>query len=142
MAPLLLVRDALVSSSCFNQPRVSPGLVLLLTIRFLLIEQICSRTSQIYDLWTAIPILLQPRAFKAVECVADTLPAADDTLVLVVAEGAFIADPDEGRRSDVGVADGAFAIALVAETADCDAGLLAAHYQIGVMTRHVGGWRC
>ena len=56
------------------------------------------------------------------------LSAAHDALVLVVAKGAFVADTDEGRRAHIAVADGALAVALVAETADGDAGLLAAHY--------------
>ena len=56
------------------------------------------------------------------------LAAAHDAFVLVVAEGAFVADADEGGGADVAVADGAFAVAFVAEAADGDAGLLAAHY--------------
>jgi hypothetical protein len=42
-------------------------------------------------------------------------------LVLVVFEGALIADAREGGRSSVAIADGAFAIAFVAEAADGDA---------------------
>ena len=56
------------------------------------------------------------------------LPTAHDALVLVVAKGALVADADEGRGAHVAVADGAFAVAFVAEAADGDAGLLAAHY--------------
>ena len=56
------------------------------------------------------------------------LPAAHDALVLIIAKGAFVADADEGRGAHVAVADGAFAVAFVAEAADGDAGLLAAHY--------------
>ena len=56
------------------------------------------------------------------------LATAHDALVLVVAKGAFVADADEGGRAHVAVADGAFAVAFVAEAADGDAGLLAAHY--------------
>lgn len=58
------------------------------------------------------------------------LAAAHDTLVLVVSEGAFIADADESGRADVAVADGALAVALVAKTTDGDSGLLPAHNQI------------
>lgn len=91
---------------------------------------VCPRTTQIYNLGTPIAILLQPGALEAVKGVGDALPATDDALVLVVAEAALVADADEGGGPDVGVADGAFAVALVAEAADGDAGLLAAHDEI------------
>lgn len=99
----------------------------------LLVEQIRPRTSQIYNLRTPITILFEPRALEAVERVTDTLATADDALVLVVTEGALVADAHEGRRPHVGIADGALAVALVAEPADGDAGLLAAHNEIGVV---------
>lgn len=51
---------------------------------------------------------------------------------MVVAEGALVADADEGCGADVTVAYGALAVAFVAEAADGDAGSLAAHYQITV----------
>lgn len=108
---------------------------------FLLVEQVCSRTSQVYNLGATIAILLQPRAFKAVERITDSLAAADGTFVLVVAEGALIADTDEGGWAHVGVTDGAFAVAFVTQAADGDAGLLAAHDEIGVVARH-GGLAC
>lgn len=92
-----------------------------------MVEQICPRTSQIDNLGTAIAVLLQTRTFEAVEGVTDTLATADDAFVLVVAEGALVADSHQRGWAHVGVADGAFAVAFVAETADGDAGLLAAH---------------
>lgn len=95
-----------------------------------LTKQIRPRTPQINNLRTPIPILLQPRALKAVERVRDALAAAHDALVLVVAEGALVADAREGRGPHVAVADGAFAVAFVAEAADGDAGLFAAHYEV------------
>lgn len=67
------------------------------------------------------------------------LAAANNTLVLVVAKGAFVADANEGGGAHVAVADWAFAVALVAEASDGDARLLAAHDEIGVMARHGGG---
>ena len=85
---------------------------------------------QIYNLGTPIAIPLKARALKAVECVADSLPAAHDALVLVVAEAALVADAHEGCGADVGIADGALAVAFVAEAAEGDAGLLAAHNEI------------
>ncbi len=115
---------------------------------FLLIEQIGATTPQIHNLRTPIPIPLEPRTLKAVERVTDPLPATHHTFVLVVAEGAFVADAGEGGGADVGVADGAFAVAFVAEAADVDAGELAAHDEVGVVAGHsgekggsVGGWR-
>ena len=85
---------------------------------FPLIKQIRPRTPQINNLRTPIPILLQPRALEAIKGIADPLPAADDAFVLVVSERALVTDPDEGRGPHVGVANGAFAVALVAETSD------------------------
>lgn len=108
----------------------------------LLVKQIRPRTPQIDNLRTTIPVLLQPRALKAVESVRDALAAADDAFVLVVAEGAFVADAHEGRGADVGVADGAFAVAFVAEAAEGDAGHFAAHDEIavgGVLVDEEGG---
>jgi hypothetical protein len=49
------------------------------------------------------------------------LAAAHDTLVLIVAERALVADSYESSWANVGVADWAFAVALVAEAADGDA---------------------
>ena len=96
----------------------------------LLIEQIRPTTTQIYNLRTSIPVLLQACTLEAVEGVRDTLATAYDAFVLVVAEGTFVADAGEGGRAHVGVANGAFAVALVAEAADGDARLLAAHDEI------------
>ena len=96
----------------------------------LLVKQIRPRTPQIDDLRTPIAILFQPGALKAVERIRDALPTAHDAFVLVVAEGTFVADADEGRGADVAIADGAFTVAFVAETSDGDTGLFAAHYEI------------
>jgi hypothetical protein len=104
--------------------------VLVISEILLLVEQIGSRTTQIYNLGAAVPVLFKSCTFEAVEGVGDALAAADDTLVLVVSEGAFVADAGERGRAHVRVADGAFAIALVAEAADRDASLLAAHDKV------------
>lgn len=80
----------------------------------LLIKQIRPTTSQIDNLGTPIAILFQSRTLEAVECVADALAAAHHALVLVVAEGAFVADARERGGPHVRVADGAFAVAFVA----------------------------
>lgn len=88
-------------------------------------------TAEIDDLRTAISVLLESGAFEAVKGIGYALPhvssslicrsrepclaTTDDTLVLIVAKGALVADPHEGCGSDVAITDGAFAIALVAE---------------------------
>lgn len=94
----------------------------------LLIKQIRPRTAQINNLRTSIPILLQSRTLETIKRIRDTLASAHNAFVLVVAEGAFVANSDEGSGTDVGVADGTFAVAFVAEPADGDAGGFAAHY--------------
>ena len=104
-----------------------------------LVEQIRPRTTQVYDLRAPISVLFQPRALEAVESVGDSFTAADDALVLVVAERALVADAHESGRAHVGVADRAFAVAFVAKAADGDAAGLATHDEIGVMARHFGG---
>lgn len=101
-----------------------------------LVKQIRPRTPQVDDLRTPIPVLLQARTLKTIERVTDPLAAAHNALILVVAKGTLIADAYEGRRTHVRVADGTLAVAFVAESADGDAGLLAAHDEIGVMARH------
>jgi hypothetical protein len=58
------------------------------------------------------------------------LSTADNTFVLVISKAAFITDSDEGGGANVGVADWAFAITLVAETSNGNACLLAAHNKI------------
>lgn len=106
---------------------------------FPLEEQIRSRATQIDNLRTPIAILLQAGTLEAIKGVTNPFPATDDAFVLVVAERAFVADAYEGGGPHVGVTDGTFAVTFVAEAADGDAGLLAAHYEIGVVTRHLRG---
>lgn len=108
-----------------------------------LVKQIRPRTPQVDNLRTAIAILLQARTLEAVERVTDALTTAHDALVLVVAEGALVADAHEGGGTHVGIAHGAFTVAFVAQAADGDAGLLAAHDEIGVVTGHFacGLWK-
>jgi hypothetical protein len=98
----------------------------------LLVEQIRPRTAQIYNLRAPIPVLLQARTLEAVESVGNALAAAHDALVLVVAESALVADAREGGGAHVRVTNGAFPVALVAETPDGDSGLLAAHDEVAV----------
>lgn len=102
----------------------------------LLIKQIRPRTPQIDNLRTPIPILLQPRTLKAIERIADPLATTHNALILVIAKGALVANAYESGGTHIGVADGAFAVAFVAESADGDAGLFAAHDEVGVVTGH------
>lgn len=105
----------------------------------LLVEQIRPTTTQIYNLGAAIPVLFQSSALEAVKGIGDAFTAADDALVLIVAKGALVADTGEGGRAHIRVANGTFAVAFVAEAADGDAGLLAAHDEVGMMAGHGGG---
>lgn len=112
----------------------------------LLIKQIGPRAAQVHDLGTTIAILLEAGALEAVEGITDTLAAAHDALVLVVAEGALVADARQRRRPHVRVAHGTLAVAFVAQPPDVDPGQFAAHHQVWVVARHVmvrwfgGGW--
>lgn len=101
-----------------------------------LVKQIRPRRTQIDDLGAPIAVFLQARAFEAVEGVRDALAAAHDALVLIIAEGTFVADSGEGRGANVGIANGAFAVAFIAEAADGDSCLLATHDEIWMMARH------
>lgn len=58
------------------------------------------------------------------------LATAYDTLVLIVSEGAFVADSGKRGRTDVAVANWTLPVTFVAETSDGNACLLAAHNQI------------
>ena len=103
-----------------------------------LIKQVRPRASQIDDLRTPVPVLFQPCTFKAVKRIADPFATAHDTLVLIIAEGALVADAREGGGSHVGVADGTFAVTFVAQAADFDARHFAAHDQVRVVAGHCG----
>lgn len=123
-----------------NSFGASLKLILLVISKILfLVEEIRSTRSQIYNLWTSIPILLQSCAFETVESVRNTLSTADNTLVLVISKAAFITDSDESRWADVGIADRAFTITFIAEATYGDARLLSAHNEIGMMARHGEG---
>ncbi|EZF95620.1 hypothetical protein H113_04067 [Trichophyton rubrum MR1459] len=105
---------------------------------FPLEEQIGPRAAQVDNLRTPIPILLQSGTFETVERVTDPFPATYNAFVLEVAKGAFIAHAHQSRRPHIGVADGTFAVTFVAQAPDSNAGLLSAHNEIWVMTRHDG----
>lgn len=96
----------------------------------LLIEQIRPRTTQIYNLGTAIPILFQSSTLETIECVTNSFASANNTFVLVVAEGAFIAYAHKCGGTHIGIAHGAFAVALIAESTYRYTRLFAAHDQI------------
>lgn len=79
-----------------------------------LVEEIRPGRAKVDDFGAPITIFLEPCTLKAVEGVTDAFAAADDAFVLIVAERTFIADPNEGRRSDITITDGTFAITFVA----------------------------
>lgn len=60
----------------------------------LLVEQIRPRTSQIDDLRASVSVFLESRALEAVESVRNAFATADHAFVLIVSEGAFVADSD------------------------------------------------
>jgi hypothetical protein len=114
------IASAISSKSIYTSTKTHTCSTALLCIpeTLLLVKQICSRTSQIHNLWTPISVFFQSCTLKAVERVRDSFTAAHHTLVCVVAKGAFVADANKRSRSDVRVADGAFSIAFIAETTD------------------------
>lgn len=100
----------------------------------LLVEQIRPRTAQVDNLRAPIPVLLQSGTFETVESVRDPLfphfhqplfsraregrgkayfSTAYDALVLIVAEGTFVADTDESCRTHVAITHRAFAVTFV-----------------------------
>jgi len=105
-----------------------------------LVEQICPRRTEIYNLWTTVSVFFEPRALVAVKGVRDALAATDDALSRIVSKRAFIAYPNERSRPHVGIADGTFSVAFVAQAADGDAGLLSTHDEVWMMLAHGGGW--
>jgi hypothetical protein len=96
----------------------------------LLIEEVGPRRSEIDDLRTSIAILFESGALETVEGVGNTFAATDDTFVLVITERTFITDACQSRRSNVGIAHRTLPVAFVAQSADGDSGLLAAHYEV------------
>jgi hypothetical protein len=67
----------------------------------LLVEQIRPTAPQIDNFGTPIAVFLEACAFEAVKGVGNTFATAYDALVLVVAEGAFVADAGEGGWAHV-----------------------------------------
>jgi len=119
------------TAQCLHPPLRHPLSPLsMIPKTLLLIKQIGPRAPQIDNLGTPIAVLLKARALEAVEGVADALAAADYAFVLVVPEAALVADAHERGGPHVAVADGAFAVALVAQAPDGDAGLFAAHDEV------------
>lgn len=116
------------STPLHSRPTQATQLLIARPIRFLLIKQIGPGTAEIYNLGTTVAVLLEASALEAVEGVADPLAAAHDALILVVTEAALVADAYQGRWAHVAVAHRTLAVAFVAEPADGDAGLFAAHY--------------
>lgn len=80
----------------------------------LLVEEVRPRRSKVDNLGASIAIFFEPRTLKAVEGVADSFAATNNTFVLIIPKRAFIADSNEGGGSDIAIADRALAITLVA----------------------------
>ncbi|KGQ01046.1 hypothetical protein PAAG_12239 [Paracoccidioides lutzii Pb01] len=106
---------------------------------FPLEEQIRPRATQINNFRASIAILLQTRTLETIKGVTDPFASTHNAFILVVAERALIADTHKRCGPHVGIADGTFTVAFVTETADGDAGLLATHYEIGVVAGHDDG---
>ncbi|KAF5629092.1 peroxin 26 [Fusarium tjaetaba] len=85
---------------------------------------------KVYNLRASVAILFKACTFETVERVRDAFTTAHNALILIVAETTFVTDAHERRGPNVGVANWAFAIALVTETTDGDTGLFAAHNKI------------
>ncbi|KAF5711951.1 peroxin 26 [Fusarium mundagurra] len=85
---------------------------------------------KVYNLRTSIAILFKACTFKTVERVRDAFTTAHNAFILVVAEATFVTNAHERGGPNVGVANWAFAIALVTETTDGDTGLFATHNKI------------
>ncbi len=77
------------------------------------------RASQVYNLWTTVSVFFEPHTGETIKGITDPLAAAHNAFILIVAEGTLVANSYEGCGAHVAVAHGAFAIALVAESADC-----------------------
>eukprot|EP00212_Chloropicon_laureae_P009224 CAMPEP_0197493832 /NCGR_PEP_ID=MMETSP1311-20131121/25015_1 /TAXON_ID=464262 /ORGANISM="Genus nov. species nov., Strain RCC856" /LENGTH=188 /DNA_ID=CAMNT_0043039133 /DNA_START=76 /DNA_END=642 /DNA_ORIENTATION=- len=102
------------------------------------VEEVRLGAAQIDYLRAPVPVLLQGGALLAIEGVRDAHPAADDAPPLRRPVVALVADPDQGLRPHVRVADDALAVALLAQPAYRDARLLAAHDQVRLVLRHGG----
>ena len=62
-----------------------------------LVEQVRPRAAKVDDFRASVPVLLKSRAFEAVEGIRDSLSSADHALVLIISEGAFVADTHKRR---------------------------------------------
>ena len=113
-------------------------LSLLETVLLPLIEQVRLRRSQVDDLRAAVPVLFHLRAFSAIVRVRDAGAPTNHAPPLVAPVVALVADPHQSTGPDVRVAHHTFAVAFFAEAADRDAGLLAAHDEVGVVFCHGG----
>lgn len=66
-----------------------------------LIEEICSRGTEIDNLWASITVLFQSCALCAVVCIGNTWCATNDTSPTIISKVAFVTDADEGLWADV-----------------------------------------
>lgn len=102
----------------------------------LLIKLINSDWAEIDDLRTTVTVFFLLYALPAVVGIRDSRSVADETAVLVRAVVALVTDSYQHHRTDIGVTDDALVVAFLAQSSDWYAGLLTAHYQIGMMLGH------
>ena len=93
----------------------------------LLVEEICSGASKVDDLRAPVSVLLQSGTFEAVKGVADPFATANDTFILIVSKGTFVAYSNKCCWTYIAVANRAFTVAFVAETPDGYPRLFSAH---------------
>jgi hypothetical protein len=105
------------TKSTFLEPEPTP-----------LVKQVRPTSTKVNDLRTPIPILLQPGTLRTIIRIRYSRRTADDTAPAVRAEITLVADAHERFWADVRVADGAFSVAFLTETADGYAWLASAHY--------------
>jgi len=129
----------MLSKLCPTLSQMGTRSTTLKAILFPLVEQIRFRTAQVHDLRTPVSILLTLGALFTVERVTDPRAAADNASTLVTPVVALVTYLHQVLRPHITVADHALAVAFLAQPANGDSWLFAAHDQIRVVLRHVSG---
>jgi len=96
--------------------------------------EVCSGLTHVDNSRTSIPILFLQHTRLAIVGIRYALSTTNDTLALKASVITFIAYFNLGLWSDIGIANDALSIAILAQLADGNARLLSAHDQIGMMT--------
>lgn len=103
---------------------------------FPLVEQVCFGGTQVHNLWTPVSVLFLLCALLAVVSVGNSNTTADHAAPLIRAVVALVANAHQRAWPDVGVADYTLSVTLLAQPANSNAGLFAAHNQVGVVLGH------